>query len=546
MSYLVLARKYRPQSFQELLGQEHITQTLKNAFQQNRIGHAYIFSGTRGIGKTSLARLLAKALRCEHPDAQPGKPKYGTSCNTCQSCSDITKSAALDVLEIDGASNNGVEHIREIRENVKFFPSNGTTKIYIIDEVHMLTGAAFNALLKTLEEPPSHIIFIFATTEIHKVPATILSRCQRFDLKRAPQSLIFQFLQLITEKEKLEADPGALQQIAQKASGSFRDSLSLLDQVIAHSHSMSATSITVKNTQEVLGIVSQELLQEIFHSLVNSNPVAALMRVQDAFESGMSMKSLAIALAEYFRNAVLIKLGVTKNLLTITDEQAATLSKSLGDTQETLQASFEVISKSIPEIAQSPLPKATLEMALIRVSQLGSLTSVAALLDRLEKMEKNTAVHAPVPIETPVPTETSPCPPSSHPLQWAHFVQFALQKQAKVGSLLEHATPVTPIEEWKSQQTLQIGFFQSFYYQQAKARNKELTSLVQEYIGAEKLLVIAKVDRTQKAKPSIVATAQKSHAQKTDKLKEKFLQQKIVHDTKEILNTKMIDFRVKE
>src|SRR4030042_1989270 len=230
MAYEVLARKWRPRIFQEVLGQGHITQTLINAIKTDRLAHAYLFSGARGVGKTSVARILAKAINCSRGEA-------GNPCNECPSCVDITEGVSVDVQEIDGASNNRVDEIRELRENIKYMPSSGKFRIYIIDEVHMLTLPAFNALLKTLEEPPPHVKFIFATTEPHKVPVTILSRCQRFDFKRIPMTLIMEKLERITDKEGIEISRSGLAIIAREAQGSMRDAESLLDQVASYTGS---------------------------------------------------------------------------------------------------------------------------------------------------------------------------------------------------------------------------------------------------------------------------------------------------------------------
>ena len=247
MSYQVFARKYRPQTFDDLVGQEHVTRTLKNAVEQNRLAHAYLFVGPRGIGKTSVARILAKALNCIHgPTITP--------CGVCDSCREITGGNSLDVLEIDGASNNGVEQVRELRDNVRYAPAKGKYKIYIIDEVHMLTSQAFNALLKTLEEPPEHVKFIFATTEPQKVLPTILSRCQRFDLHRIPARLIAQHLQLIAQKEKVKLDPAAAWAIARGAEGGMRDAESMLDQLVA----FCGETIAESDVLNVFGFTSEQ------------------------------------------------------------------------------------------------------------------------------------------------------------------------------------------------------------------------------------------------------------------------------------------------
>ncbi|HZE13198.1 MAG TPA: DNA polymerase III subunit gamma/tau, partial [Chthoniobacterales bacterium] len=251
MSYQVFARKYRPQTFDDLVGQTHVTRTLKNAVEQNRLAHAYLFVGPRGIGKTSTARILAKALNCVNgPTVTP--------CGVCDSCKEIAGGNSLDVLEIDGASNNGVEQVRELRDNVRYAPTKGKFKIYIIDEVHMLTSAAFNALLKTLEEPPAHVKFIFATTEPQKVLQTILSRCQRFDLHRIPANLIAQHLQFIAGKEKIALDPAAAHAIAKGADGGLRDAESMLDQLVA----FCGDKIAEPDVLNVFGFTSEQTVAQ--------------------------------------------------------------------------------------------------------------------------------------------------------------------------------------------------------------------------------------------------------------------------------------------
>ncbi|NOY59306.1 MAG: DNA polymerase III subunit gamma/tau, partial [Calditrichaeota bacterium] len=252
MSYVVLARKYRPMFFKDVVGQQHVTKTLQNAIEQNRIANAYLFSGPRGVGKTTVARLLAKALNCEHgPTIKP--------CNECSSCIEINESRSLDVFEIDGASNRGIDEIRNLRESLRYSPNPGKHRIYIIDEVHMLTNEAFNALLKTLEEPPTNVLFIFATTEAHKVPTTILSRCQRFDFKRMSNKSIADQLRELAAKEKIEIDEESLRLIANKADGSMRDGESILDQVIA----FAGTKIDSAQVADLLGIIDQELFFQV-------------------------------------------------------------------------------------------------------------------------------------------------------------------------------------------------------------------------------------------------------------------------------------------
>src|SRR3954467_2721106 len=291
VSYQVFARKYRPQTFDDLVGQAHVTRTLKNAVAQNRLAHAYLFVGPRGIGKTSTARILAKALNCvQGPTVTP--------CGVCDSCKEIAAGNSLDVLEIDGASNNGVEQVRELRDNVRYAPTKGKFKIYIIDEVHMLTSAAFNALLKTLEEPPPHVKFIFATTEPQKVLPTILSRCQRFDLHRIPANLIAQHLQFIAGKEKIALDPAAAHAIAKGADGGLRDAESMLDQLVA----FCGDKIEEPDVLNVFGFTSEQTVAKFTEKILGGETPEALELLHAEAESGKDMMKLMSDLISYLRD----------------------------------------------------------------------------------------------------------------------------------------------------------------------------------------------------------------------------------------------------
>ena len=298
MSYLVLARKYRPQIFSEVIGQGHITDLLAKSIQSSRIAHAYLFCGPRGIGKTSCARILAKSLNCEKgPTLQP--------CGQCTACVEIAQGSGFDVLEIDGASNRGIDEIRALRENVKFAPSYGRYKIYIVDEVHMLTAEAFNALLKTLEEPPAHVKFILATTAPYKVPATIISRCQRFDFKRIPVETIVEAMAAISRKENLKVDREALYTIAKAAEGSLRDALSILDQLGA----LSEEGIRTADVFSMLGLVETELLFELTEALCEKDCSKALEVLEKITDKGKDIRQLSKDLIEHFRNLMVIKVG---------------------------------------------------------------------------------------------------------------------------------------------------------------------------------------------------------------------------------------------
>jgi len=298
MSYLVLARKYRPQNFEELVGQAHITELLRKSIESGRIAHAFLFCGPRGIGKTSCARILAKSLNCQNgPTLKP--------CGQCPACLEIANANSFDVLEIDGASNRGIDEIRTLRENVKFAPSYGRYKIYIVDEVHMLTSDAFNALLKTLEEPPSHVKFIFATTEVQKVPATILSRCQRFDFKRIQVEIIMANLKSICVKENLKANEEALFAIAKAAQGSMRDALGILDQLSA----LNDKGIDAADVFSMLGMVELEFLFDLTDALIARNCVKALDIFNQIIERGKDIKQLGKDLTEHFRHLMIVKVG---------------------------------------------------------------------------------------------------------------------------------------------------------------------------------------------------------------------------------------------
>ncbi len=323
MSYLVFARKYRPQSFAEVIGQDHITQLLKKSIESNRIAHAFLFCGPRGIGKTSCARILAKSLNCQQGPTL-------TPCGQCFACQEIASSNSFDVIEIDGASNRGIDEIRTLRENVKFAPAYGRYKVYIVDEVHMLTSEAFNALLKTLEEPPEHVKFILATTEANKVPATILSRCQRFDFKRITVETVMASLKDICVKEKLKIDDAALFAIAKAAQGSMRDALSVLDQLSA----LGQEGIDAKDVFSMLGMVETELLFQLTDALVDKNCVAALAVFSDIIDRGKDIKQLGKDLTEHFRHMMIIKIG-GPSLSGLVDYPASVKQRLSGQAEKT-------------------------------------------------------------------------------------------------------------------------------------------------------------------------------------------------------------------
>jgi DNA polymerase-3 subunit gamma/tau len=382
MSYLVLARKWRPRVFDDVVGQEHVTRTLQNAIKQDRVAHALLFTGSRGVGKTSCARILAKAMNCERgPTTDP--------CGQCPACVEITGGTSTDVFEIDGASNNSVDQIREIRESVKFVPSRGKRKMYIIDEVHMLTTAAFNALLKTLEEPPAHVLFVFATTEPHKIPETILSRCQRFDFKRIPEKKIVDAITRIASKEGVHVEPAALHHIAREAEGGMRDSLSLLDQVIA----FCGTEITEVQVREVLGIADRRILSDLTAAILEGNSQRALLLVEDLFHFGIDLQKFAGELVKHLRDLIVIKVCAEPGrLVDLPDSEVAQMAELVRDQPSArLQRLFSAMMQGADDIGRSPFPKLALEMVLLRLCEQGATLPLGEVLQGLARLEARLA-----------------------------------------------------------------------------------------------------------------------------------------------------------
>ena len=371
--YTVVARRYRPQQFAELIGQDHVAQSLVNALQTDRVAHAYLFTGARGTGKTSAARILAKALNCE-------KGPTPTPCGECDSCKGVAEGQDVDVLEIDGASNNKVEEIRDLRQNVGFRPTRGRYKIYIIDEVHMLTTAAFNALLKTLEEPPPHVKFIFATTEVQKLPITILSRCQRFDFAHVGPSKIFEQLKSIVKREGLEADEDALRLIARRAAGSMRDSQSLLDQLLASGQG----KLTAERVHAVLGTAGDERVIELAAAIQANDAKLALNLISTWVERGLQVGELVDQLIEYWRALMLVKAGSDLEELPVSPNVRETLtSQAAKITLDAILAGLDIWSTTKGRMRGSSHAGVLLEMAVVRLSRLEELLSVGQLLQSL-------------------------------------------------------------------------------------------------------------------------------------------------------------------
>lgn len=378
MSYLVTARKWRPMVFDDVIGQSHVSETLRNALAQNRLAHAFIFSGTRGCGKTTTARILARAVNCLNP-------KNFEPCNECEVCKEITDGRSLDVIEIDGASNRGIEEIRNLRESVRYAPTRGKRKVYIIDEVHMLTKEAFNALLKTLEEPPPHVLFIFATTELHKVPATILSRCQRYDFRRIGLEEIVGRLKFIAGEEKITIDDDALLIISKKGDGSMRDAQSIFDQVV----SFCGTTISAKQVGDALNIVDQELYFRVSDVLRAKDTKAALDLVKEVINSGFDIKEFVSGIAEHFRNMLVAK---TTNMTNLIEESEIHRKRYASDSasfslQDILRI-LKVTTDTENSIRYSPQPRFKLEVMVVQLTKMEQSVKIDDLLLQIDDLKK--------------------------------------------------------------------------------------------------------------------------------------------------------------
>ena len=380
MSYTALYRKWRPTSFEEVRGQDHIVKTLKNQINSGRIGHAYLFCGTRGTGKTSIAKIFARAVNCEHP-------VDGSPCGECSMCRQIAEGASLNVVEIDAASNNGVENIRDIREQVQYPPTDGRYRVYIIDEVHMLSIGAFNALLKTLEEPPSYVIFILATTEVHKIPITILSRCQRYDFKRISIDTIAGRLAELTQAEQIDVDDRALRYVARAADGSMRDALSLLDQCVAFHF---GEKLTYDNVLEVLGAVDNRVFRKLFQAVLASDTKACIREIEEMIIQGRDLSQLVNDFVWYMRNLLIAKTtDEPGDMLDMSEENLAVLKEeAAGVDTETLMRYIRIFSELSGQLRYASQKRILVEIAFIKLTTPSMEQNLDSILQRITLLEQ--------------------------------------------------------------------------------------------------------------------------------------------------------------
>lgn len=544
MSYLVLARKWRPQIFDDLVGQEHVAQTLKNSIAADRVHHAFLFTGARGVGKTSAARIFAKALNCqEGPTTTP--------CGVCPSCVEITSSQGMDVLEIDGASNTGVDDIRELRENIRYLPSRSRYKIFIIDEVHMLSINAFNALLKTLEEPPEHAKFIFATTEPHKIPITILSRCQRFDFKKIALTPLQDRLRYIVDQEGITVSDDSLAAVARSGGGSMRDALSTLDQVIA----FCGEQVADDEVQNLLGLVSRRLLVSTLEAVFERDPRQVLTLIQKVDDHGHSFRQFCRQLVELTRALVVLKVADEPGELIDFGETEVQELKAITATVviEDLQRILETLIRTEADLATSHFPRFTIEMVLIRLSNMPAGTDIITLIGRLEGLERKLAGGLPVaptvspqvvPAPAPPPDISDVPPPheqtakksealpviESSDKNWAGLVAFVNgRRRPRISSLLEQSNLLL-----LELPRLRIGM-PSKYLSLADGDTREaIQQLAAEYFAVDVKVEYENIGNGEKAPPSLHEERIQQESDRQKKLRENALEHPMVKSALDI------------
>jgi DNA polymerase-3 subunit gamma/tau len=531
VSYLVLARKYRPQTFDDLVGQDHVARTLGNAIATHRVAHAFLFTGVRGVGKTTSARLLAKCLNCVGPDGRQTAPT-AKPCNLCAPCNEITSGHDLDVQEIDGASYNGVDEVRRLQEGMTFRPARDRFKIYIVDEVHMLSTAAWNAFLKTLEEPPPHVKFIFATTEANKVPVTILSRCQRYDFKLIATQMIAARLQQVLDHERIEAEASGVQILAREAAGSMRDAMSLLDQVIA----FSGDKIGVDDVTRVLGVADRRILHDLARSLVGGDAAACLDVVERLASQGFDLVHVTRDVLRHLRNLVVAKVCAgspaassapssgpsLREMLDLADEEVRdVVALAASSDVDDLSRCFQGFSNAFDSIVRSNHPRMALEMTLVRLARRPPLLPLDELLARIADLERRLGGAPPpgpaprggvggpggrsVPIASSTPSDppagtrtrgalalaaesaaplppmrgqhltvvSAPAAPLSEMEMWRAVLERVRNARPAIASTLEHAIPVEI-----SAARVVIGFESSAGFLAARASDPEVLDVL--------------------------------------------------------------------
>lgn len=465
-NYVVLARKYRPQQFDDLVGQETITRTLKNAITIGRIPHALVLTGTRGVGKTTTARIFAKALNCEKgPTTNP--------CGVCSNCVEITQGSSVDVYEIDGASNTSVDDVRSLKENVQYAPSKSRFKIYIIDEVHMLSTSAFNALLKTLEEPPAGVYFVFATTEVHKIPDTILSRCQRYDFRSITDEQVEKHLKNILTKENIQMSSTATALIARQGNGSLRDALSLLDQVIA----MSGEKVSDDEVVASLGLTDRSLIRQTLESFMEYDANKALAVISSVFEKGFDSKVYLSEIWEWVRNMIVFKHSPKRELVALSPSELELLEAWIPKVEsEELERWFDLIKSALMSMGRVEFPRYVIEVTFLKITRKSKQVMIQGLLDRLDQMEGSAPTVSKSQVAAPAAAASTPAPQAapksatqtvaSGSENWNELLEEIKKLKAPMAALLAKSSSVS----WKDG-IIALSFESAFNSSRAEDRD---------------------------------------------------------------------------
>ena len=550
MSYLVLARKYRPQTFDRVIEQDHVTRTLSNAISADRVAHAVLFAGPRGTGKTTVARILAKAMNCK---AGPSP----TPCNQCQSCREITSGNAVDVFEIDGASNNSVDQVRELRDHIKYMPAHSVYKIYIIDEVHMLSMPAFNALLKTLEEPPPHVMFIFATTEPQKIPITILSRCQRHDFRRLSLKSMIEHMAFICQKENFEIPQESLVLIGREATGSMRDALSLLDQVL----SCFKGSVSHDQVLDILGVIDRKYVFDLCSAILQGDIAVILDALDDCYHRGHDLKKLFARLLGHLRNLLIVKMGQNVGkLVDLPDNELAQMAEQIREVPfAVLNQIFDQLFREEASIRLSSDPKLALEMAFIRLDQMKPTLPIDELIDKLDLLRQE--IHSspggpaaqkpevePPSLESGQQKQDGHTDPTTEPpaaaddslndlgATWSRLFKIISKKNPSLAASLTGCCLKQVAADHIEIEVRDNGFTLNML--QRKKNKTILKKICAAYFGEEKGIMLISSSEPDEERP-------KKKSQNDHDLKQKALSHPLVADAIEVFSGKLIDVKIR-